>query len=412
MVITKENAIRMVESTFKQMCKEGIMWGTEPLFNDVVDLKVNDNRMKLLILNYLQFTRKIGYDLVGDRNSYNKTLWGNIATSEDFVEKTKSFGCFGYQINPLSFKNMYDWIKEKPAIFDGPIYIKFYYKNMGSYNYKKDYYKDRIAFNEELNRIESSGIDINRFLPIIFYPKDRWKWSFGENLGEFISMLYFRSKGYITNPHMHVGAGRYGSKYPDMFAWRTPIQKKLIENGIIESGTTIFELSTLCLFGKVKHSGLEVPKLKNFDEAMVMEVEDTRPQDGLAQLFAAEKNKYDGYISGGNFDKAFLVAPFLDKDYFKDSYGILTFNDNGLVFNDCQKTYSVPELKDRTIQGMNNLIKMVLMTNLSIKDLIDISGEETYNISFYDLIIKISSNVQTEDILIQKLKERYISNIA
>lgn len=394
----------MIENTFKQMCEEGIMWGTEPIFNDVVDIKVNDNRMKLLILNYLQSTRDIGYDLAGDRNHYNKTPSELMSLSQDFVEKTKSFGCFGYQIDPLSFKNMYDWMNEKLPVFDAPLYIKFYYDNDESNsNWKNVYYSNRKSFNDELNRIKNNGIDLNRFLPIRFYRKDRWTWSFGENLGEFISMLYFRSKGYITNPHMHVGAGIYGSKDPDMFAWRTPLQKKLIESGIIESGVTIFELSTLCLFGKAKRNGLDASKPENFDESIVMEVEDTRPQAGIAQLFEGSKGNGDGYISGRNFDKAFLVAPFINKDYFKDSYGVLIFNENGLAFNDCKKTYSDIKPKNYTIQGIDNLIRKVLMTNLSIKDLIDISKDELSNISFYGFINKINNDPDIEEKLIDKL---------
>lgn len=404
MATTKEQAQRMIENTFKQLCKEKIMWGTEPIFNDTVDLKVNDNRMKLLILNYLQFPREIGYDLVGDRNPFNKMPSENH--SKDFVEETKSFGCFGYQIDPLSFKNMYDWMNEKLPIVNSPLYIKFYYNyGVSGSNWKNTYYSARKSFNDELDRIKSNGIDLNSFLPINFYQKNKWTWGFGENLGEFISMLYFRSKGYITNPHIHVGAGRFGSKDPDMFAWRTPLQKKLIEEGIIESGTTIFELSTLCIFGKIKHNGLAVFTPDNFDESVVMEVEDTMPQNGIAQLFEGSKHDGDGYVSGQNFDKAFLVAPFLDKYYFEDKYGALTFNENGLTFNDCQKTYSDVTPKNKTIRGIDNLIKTVLMTNLSIKDLMDISKDRLSNISFHNFLSEINNDAGLEERLIDKLKQ-------
>jgi hypothetical protein len=176
----------------------------------------------------------------------------------------------------------------------------------------------------------------------------------------------------------------------------------------MEAGTTIFELSTLCFFGKIKGSGVYASEINNFNESIVMEVEDTRPRNGVVQLFEGSKHDGDGYISGRNFDKAFLVAPFLDKSYFEDNYGVLTFNENGLAFNDCKKTYSDSIPKNRTIQGIDNLIKMVLMTNLSIKDLIDISGEEISNMSFYKFIIRIITNDQMEDRLIQKLKQKYL----
>jgi len=363
----RKNVREILKATFTQMVKEDIIWGIKPLFKDDVDLEVHDVKMKSLILAYLR---------------HDKDVYPNpISTNYDWEWE---LGDGEYPVRfPFVKRTFLDHWYENKHILKEPLFVKFV-----DFGGEKNTRKRKRIIKKEL---KEKGYDLSKILIVPLYGRIE------ENVGEFLSSLYFRYLGYISSCHLTpVTAVRQ----PDLTCWKTPLLKKLREYGLVDGGAIVYELQMLRVFGKIRS---KPDNSNNFYESVVIEVESDKPSKGIDQLLGYWKNidNYKiGYVKKGNYDKCFLVAPSI-KDYDK-RVGILSFSEEGIYFKE-SPLFETNENKDKSIREMDNLFKWLLLTNLTFDEILDIIKYNGKPVTFFHILKEINE-INVEKIL-DKLEE-------
>lgn len=135
-----------------------------------------------------------------------------------------------------------------------------------------------------------------------------------EGLGELITTLYFREKGYIIqSPRVSYGKdGDDRSGVDDVVAWKSSAVIRLREERLAEKGTHIGELACLRWLETVPSSGRSSERYIT-DDVILTEVESSPKgaiyrgkQSGVRQLLRAEKEKVAKHM--------FLCFPFFNRD--------------------------------------------------------------------------------------------------
>ena len=370
--------INTLRAVFSEMIGKNMLWGIKAVFNEDTDLEVNDPKMKTLILAYLGYSKDV----------YPYPFKISYSWEEEIEED-------GYPIRlPFLCRTFLDHWDENKNILQEKMFVKFidFGKTSGG---DTSYFRRR--HNQQIYKIkkelEEKGYDLTKVLFIPLYGRIE------ENIGKFISLFYFRKLGYLTT----VLTPFTGVKEPDVTCWKTPLLRKLREFGIVENGATLYELSMLRVFGKIKD---DVKDSDNENRSIVIEVESDQPSSGVVQLLGYSlygkgpypSNVKEGYVEGGNYDKGFICAPFYKHE---NRVGVLSFDENGLFFKDCPRNFSIPQKKAKSIREMDNLIKMVLLTNLTVDEILELIPIKSK--TFFQVLNEISK--LEEDKLIEKIKE-------
>ena len=107
----------------------------------------------------------------------------------------------------------------------------------------------------------------------------------------------------------------------------------------MDNGATLYELSMLRIFGKIKDDERD---LDNEDRSIVIEVESDQPSSGVVQLLGYSlygkgpypSNVKEEYVEGGNYDKGFICAPFYTHE---NRVGVLSFNERDCFLKTAQR---------------------------------------------------------------------------
>jgi len=199
----------------------------------------------------------------------------------------------------------------------------------------------------------------------------------GEDIGELISILFFRNKGFLATNHKF---WLQGAKAPDVICWRTPLVKKLVEMGILTQGGTLTELAFTRVLERAKGKTLDTE-----EKTAVVEVESSRPHSSISKAVSQllRDPESSQYLLTGFFDEGYAMCPF---DFHHDSeVGVLSFDENQIKFHSCPKNYSTKN-KDFFIRQTNEVIKQTLMMNFTLDEIFEIVGKP---ISVYDLLKRI-----------------------
>ena len=371
--------INTLKVIFSEMIEKNMLWGIKPVFNDDVDLEVNDPKMKVLILAHLQYSEDV----------YPSPFKISYSWEEEIGENE-------YPVRlPFLCRTFLDHWDENKDILQEKMFVKFIDFGKTSRWDTESYLRRR--HNQQIYKIkkelEEKGYDLTKVLFIPLYGKIE------ENVGKFISLFYFRKLGYLTT----VLVPFTGVRVPDVTCWKTPLLRKLRESGIVDNGATLYELSMLRIFGKIKD---DIRDLDNEDKSIVIEVESDQPSSGIIQLLGYslyEKGSYpsnvkEGYIEGGNYDKGFICAPFYTHE---NRVGVLSFNERGLFFKDCPKNFLIPQKKEKSIKEIDDLIKMILLTNLTADEILELISIKSK--TFFQVLNEI--NKLEEEKLIEKITE-------
>lgn len=345
-----EEMINAVKNVFIEMVQKGMLWGITPIFDGNIDLEVNDPKMKTLILAHLQYNEDV----------YPYPFKVSYSWEEELGDNEHPIRL------PFLNRTFLDHWNENKDILREEMFIKFI--DFGKANkwdtgssLRRRHKQQKYRIRKEL---KEKGYDLTK---ILFVPLDG---KIEENVGEFIALFYFRKLGYLTT----VLVPFTGVRVPDITCWKTPLLRKLREFRLVDNGATLYELSMLRIFGKIKD---DVKDSTEGDESIVIEVESDQPSAGIVQLLGYsmyEKGPYpsnvkEGYVEGGNYDKGFIVAPFYKHE---DRVGVLSFDENGLFFKDCPKNFSVPPNKEKSIKEIDDLLKWVLLTNLTFDEILEL----------------------------------------
>ncbi len=373
------NVTDTLKAVFSEMIEKRMLWGIKSVFNGDVDLEVNDPKMKALILAHLQYSEDV----------YPYPFKISFSCEEEIGENE-------YPVRlPFLCRTFFDhWIENKD-ILQEKMFIKFIdfgkasrWDTESSLRRRHKHQMYRIS-----KELEEKGHDLTKLLFVPLYGKIE------ENIGEFISLFYFRKLGYLTT----VLVPFTGVRVPDVTCWKTPLLRKLRESGIVDNGATLYELSMLRIFGKIKD---DTKDRSDKDESIVIEVESKQPSAGIAQLLGYslyKKGPYpsnikEGYVEGGNYDKGFICAPFYKHE---DRVGVLSFDEEGLFFKDCPKNFSIPQKKEESIKEIDDVVKMVLLTNLAADEILELISIKSK--TFFQVLNEV--NKLKEEKLIEKIIE-------
>lgn len=327
------------------MAEKGMAQGIQPTFDGRVDLEVSDPRAKALILTYLFHDEGI-YPYRLGLSYFPGAMWDGATPAMQI----------------LSGRTFLDHWNEHREQLSQRMSVKFV--DVG-----KDISEraQRKRMDQIIRGLEESGIDLATALVVPLRSKVE------EFVGRYISMLYFRKLGYLSATSSDfLPSGVRGT--PDITCWNTPLVRKVREFGLVEGGSTLYELSMLRALGRVR--GTPARGLDK-DESIVVEVESDAPSSGVIQLLGHllyEKGPYppstkEGYAESGVFDGAFLVAPFYDDQ----RVGVLSFNEKGLFFRDSPSAFST-EKKEGAIREVDEALKYVLLSNLTFDEIQELAG--------------------------------------
>lgn len=206
-----------------------------------------------------------------------------------------------------------------------------------------------------------------------------------EELGELITMLYFRENGYIVQKPLHT-YGREGNNKPgvdDVAAWKSPVINKLRKRGFVGKGCHISELACLRWLGRLSSSSSEIED-QITKELILVEVKHSRadaisnsPSKGINQLLRAKKENVAG--------KLFICFPFHNKNVESiradimnampegPVVGSILFSDKGLHVNDSQ-VFPHQEMSSAIDEYENNL-KKFLLNNFYFDEIVEMIRE-------------------------------------
>nr|MCR5854374.1 hypothetical protein [Thermodesulfobacteriota bacterium] len=159
------------------MIEKNMLWGIKAVFNEDIDLEVNDPKMKTLILAHLGYSK--------DVYPYPFKI---------FYSWEEEIGEDRYPIRlPFLCRTFLDHWDENKNILQEKMFVKFidFGKTSGG-----DTSYLRRRHNQQKYRIKKEfkekGYDLTKVLFIPLYGRIE------ENIGKFISLFYFRKSGYLT----------------------------------------------------------------------------------------------------------------------------------------------------------------------------------------------------------------------
>lgn len=275
---------------FNYFLKLGLLWGIRPLSSYGYAWEITDPYMKVVFYSYLsQYNRIVEEFLYGKPKP---DIWEGMPTA-------KLLGEVEAPLPHLLYRNL-----GAPPFTDESLVLVFV--DWDLYNYSRmssarravrrhiEPYMDKIR-DDYLNLFI---IDVRRGVE--------------EALGGILSGLVLRSLGFIVDITGNPSHGVYlptevSKKYPDLIAWRTGETRLLQEEGVIECGSFLPELSVITLYGSPPCSKAEVnldfelPELG--DLILIGEVEPsaTRIHGGLRQAKVYDEMGYS--------DITFIAAP-------------------------------------------------------------------------------------------------------
>lgn len=239
-----------------------------------------------------------------------------------------------------------------------------------------------------------------------------------EELGELISMLYFREKGYIVQSSLGT-YGREGDNKPgvdDVAAWKSPVIDELRRFGFIDKGCHISELACLRWLGKVSSSSRDFNN-HTTKEVLLVEVEPSTsrgisnsPSTGINQLLRAKKEKVAKKLFicfpsiNENIEEIF--AEIKSRTREEPAVGAILFDDKGVYVQDSEVFPDENMLS--AIEEYENNLKSVLLNNFYFDEILEMLKElnvDTKNkgsnevlIEFYNKIDQISIDYLLEKI--------------
>ena len=396
---------KTIKKIFIQLSEEKILPGIEPVFDDYIDLKVTNPRTLLLIISLISPSYSPFDDEFYKLNSnlipeLNKLQYKVISTFSD-------------ELSGLLYTKNFDTILDK---LNKPAYIKFVFSNLDWWFSSKEinkiskelhsYRGQNIrsiwlrALDKEkgIIKIISEKYDVNR----IFLVDDVFN---SEEFPQFISMLYFKHIGFITTDHSSY-AKIESSGDPDVTCWKTPLQKLLKEYNLISGGAIMPELATLRAFGKLRD--ITENKLNDVN-SIVIEAETDKPhRQGAGENQLIGDYKSGNYVSGHQYDRAVLVAPYLNNDFrlkFPLKYDVLTFDENhGIEFFDSKTYYSNDTYKNEKTAAIKYVDKKffsLILSNFYFSELEEFLPNK--NIYIGAAINYLTTNEEIREEIIKKL---------
>jgi hypothetical protein len=337
---------RTIEATFRDLINRKVLWGIEPIFDGSIDLKIKDPIMKMLFLVYMQ---------------YDSAVYPSPLRQTYLAESYPAYDLRGdYPIQfPFLGKTFMEHWEDSEDLLKAPIWVKFinleeifpryyyYQPRLGEIEGKIKKKKDSIR-----RTLEKEGFTPSTILLVDYYG------NIEENIGEFIALLFFRGRGYLT-----MNFGPYtGVRSPDVTCWKTYSLKKLVEHGFVEYGSTLYELQMLRILRKIQSNKIEEGK----GESVVIEVESAKSRwgSGIMQLLGNRYTGAEGYVEG--YDEGYLLCPFSCNP--DERIGIISFDENGLFFYECPRSWAVEEKKKLRMKEIDDLVKMSLLTNLTLDE--------------------------------------------
>lgn len=360
-----------VKAVFLDMIKKGILWGVKPIFDDHIDLEVNDPTMKTLILRYIGLS---------DSDVYSRPI-RTIFPDMEYVSEFEFRDRYPMRF-PFLTRTFLDHWRENEKALKEPMWLKF------GYFYIRDRTEAGIRAQRERQKrkiqddLKEAGYDPVKTLLVPLYEKVE------ENIGEFISLMFFRSKGFLTTSFVP----STGVRIPDVTCWKTPVLNELKDRGLMEHGTTLYELQMLRILKKIESN-----RTGDLDgNSVVIEVESDAWGSGIGQLLGTTKGYTykEGYVEGGSYDKGFIMCPFECKS--DDRIGVLSFDEKGLYFQDCPKSFARTERKQLSLQEIDDLIKMTLLANFTFEEISELVS--TCDMTYFQ-VLKQVANLKAETII-------------
>jgi len=367
-----------LKAVFQELIGMGVLWGVKAVFDGVMDLKLEDPTMKVLFLVYLQYDRNV-YPI-----PFRQRYLSESYPAHDLRKD--------YPIHfPFLGKTFLSHWKENRKLLEEPIWVKFvdlssrlprYY----GYSPSWEEVERRIERAKDHVRkgLEKEGYDPSKVLLVDYYGKIE------ENIGEFIALMFFRSRGYLT-----LNFGPYtGVRAPDVTCWKTPLLSRLREEGLVEHGTTLYELQMLRILKRVESNRTEDGR----GETVVIEVESesSRWGSGIMQLLGKSYTGYGGYVQG--YDEGYIVCPFSRKS--DDRIGVLSFDEKGIFFQECPKSWTDEERRRVRQKEIDDLIKTTLIANLTLNETLELVHPRPT--TYFQLLSELI-NLESETLL-DKLK--------
>lgn len=253
-----------------------------------------------------------------------------------------------------------------------------------------------------------------------------------EELGTFISMLYFRERNYIVQPCIRSHGKEYGNGVDDVVAWKSPLMNKLRKHGFINGGCHISELACLRWLEKSSNHSRDFPYITN-EELILTEVEKNM-SDGLSEGKSQDKGINQLLNAKGEkiANKLFICFPVIkeksepkgifnvDEIFEKikkkttPAVGWLLFDDRNIYYQDSEP-FPVEKSHLGVKEYENNLIG-VLLNNFYFDEILDLLSEfniDTKNkgfeevwIDFYNEVVNNQNdNEKILDVILDKLEE-------
>jgi len=171
----------------------------------------------------------------------------------------------------------------------------------------------------------------------------------------YVAASHFRERGFITDTFREQLLQAAGG--PDLYAIRLPdIQRTLVEAGITNAGFYLFELET----GIKEHNRPAGSVPLGGSQTIVLEVESGRKAvaNGHGQLI--------GYLSHGQFNEGYMVAPFMDTSSY-DDVGLFTCSPTGKIqVRPCPHDYGRAQEVSRVLREVERMVKLGLLKNIPL----------------------------------------------
>jgi hypothetical protein len=275
---------------FDYLIKSKLLWGVRPLSSYGYAWEITDPHMKVVFYSYLsQYNRIVEEFLYGKPKP---DIW-------EVLPSAKLLGEIEVPVPHLSYRNL-----ELPPFTDDLLVLLFV--DWDLYDYSR-----MSSARRAVRRLVEPYMDKIRddYLNLFIIDVRR---GVEESLGEILSGLVLRSLGFVVDITGNPGHGVYlparvSRKYPDVMAWRTEETMLLQEEGILECGAFLPELSVISLYGRPPcyeaKQNLEVELPDSGDLILAGEIEPSaaRIHGGLRQV--------EVYENLGYSDVTFIAAP-------------------------------------------------------------------------------------------------------
>lgn len=229
----------------------------------------------------------------------------------------------------------------------------------------------------------------------------------GEQLGELISMLYFRAKGYIVQHPIR----SYGTPHgvDDIAAWKSPVISELRKHGFIDKGCHITELACLRWLGRPSELTPNT-NAANECELVLVEVEtslekglSTSGQVGISQLIRAAQEKIAKQLyicfplTNEDAEEMFLkIKERAGKGF---PVGAILFGANGFCPKD-SGTFPDDNAK-KEIEAYEKNLKRALLNNFYFEEVLQMikeSGIDTQNRGIDEVLHEFCSSIEEQPI--------------